>query len=76
MMLSGDKDKALTLIFGGKKPSPEQPENVTESYDEGFSMAAQEILAAVEGKNVERLSSALKSFFGLCGVEHEKSEEE
>lgn len=66
-----DKDKALTLILGDTA----KPANVTEEKGEGYKLAAQEVMSALEAKDVNRFSSALKSFVYFCSHGEEAEED-
>ena len=65
----------------GKKPEEsvqeQNSENAMDDSEIGLKSAAEELLAAIEGKHSEGIVSALKSFMDMChGSESEEMPEE
>jgi len=84
MMLMGDKKKMATVILGnmmkdkkpdfveeigGVKKEEINPEKPMKEYDTGFMSAAEDLLKAIEEKDVKAVSNALKAHYDMCMVE-------
>jgi hypothetical protein len=69
-----DKKRAMSIIIAGlngKKPDKESEYDSEESEgegesDEGLKAAADDILTAIEAKDSDMLSKALRDFVGMC----------
>ena len=69
MMGKGKKDDVGGVIIEVEKK--EMP-----SEDLGLQAAAEEIMSAIESKDVESLKSAMKSFHEMCMMDSEEGESE
>ena len=74
MMLMGDKKKLATIIVGkmGTKAELVNPEKPMKEYDVGFMSAAEDLLKAIEEKDVKAVSNALKAHHDMCMVEEDE----
>jgi hypothetical protein len=79
MLMMGNKEKAVGLILkglSGKDAAPtapvESPSNTQNDFDEGGKIAAQDLVNAIEAKDIGRIVSAFKALYEIC----EMSEEE
>ena len=84
MIMLNDKKKMSSIILSRMKDGKSQDQEVKaseetpESHDD-LSVAAEEIMQAINDKDVPALKAALKSFFDMCDDaedEPEASEEE
>lgn len=79
MLMKPDKKKLAGMIIGMSKPEMEPvPEKDGAEQDDsvGHKAATEEILQAIESKDVSMLMEALKSFIEMCKhSEDEKPEE-
>lgn len=67
--------KIATIIVGGMTP-PEGKKKMEEEDVSGLTVAAEEILMAIDEKDAEMLSEALKNFYEMCqSAKDEESEE-
>lgn len=76
MLMKPDKKKLAGMIIGMNKPemeSVESKDGAEQDKSVGHKAAAEEILQAVESKDVSMLMEALKSFIEMC--EHSEDEE-
>jgi KaiC/GvpD/RAD55 family RecA-like ATPase len=77
-MLDDKHKKGLAaIIIANAKPKHDMKEE--ESEDVGLESAAEDILAAIEKKDVKALVESLKAFCQMCDedyVDEEKSEEQ
>lgn len=80
MLMKDDKKSMATLIVA-KMKSPNSDEQLKSNEKDGaeqeqdeYSMAADEILAAVESKDSKQLAEALKSFVTICMNSEEEEE--
>lgn len=79
MLLKDDKKRAVTIISGKLGPAAEKPTNEMGDemeMDAGLNAASEEIIAAIEQKNVSALKTALKSFIEMCEYEEDSAEEQ
>jgi hypothetical protein len=80
-MLMKDPKKSIALILSGMGPKQEMSDSPKSEdggeYDpsEGYRIAAEEILAAIESKDASALMHSLKSFHEMCAAEPEESPE-
>lgn len=72
-MLMKDNKKSAATIIVAKMRGPMQDEQLKTSEKDGaeveqdeYSMAADEVLAAIEAKDPKTLAEALKSFVSMC----------
>lgn len=79
MLLKDDKKRAVTIISGKLGPAAEKPMNEMGDEvetDAGLNAASEEIISAIEQKNVSALKAALKSFIEMCEYEEDSAEEQ
>lgn len=78
MLMKDDKKKAATLIISALKPAPSKvaEKDGAEQEMNDHSIAADEILLAIEKKDVNALAEALKSFIQMCEYSEDEAEME
>ena len=72
----GDKKKAISIILSGinrkEKVKPEyyqsesEESEQSEDVDEGLEAAAEDLMSALESKDVSSFAKALKDFISMC----------
>ena len=82
MIMKNGPKKMAAMILISKKPSYEDMkksnEKMSQSVDddsEGYKVAAEDIMKAIEDKDASALSEALQSFVSMCSDAEETSEE-
>lgn len=80
-MMMHDKKKMLAMIIkGADKPHEMAPKHLEmgaeQDHSVGINSAAEELLNAIDKKDVASIVSSLRSFMELCEYEEPKAEEE
>lgn len=83
MLMKSDPKKMAAMILISKKPSydemkksnAEAKQSVADG-SEGYEVAAEDIMKAIESKDAKSLSQALQSFVSMCDAQEDTANEE